>query len=71
MPENPQPTRRDVVIRAPVARADARAKVPLGAMQHHCPFCRQTFAFLEFVEHAPACIAAHPDEVRDILERGK
>jgi hypothetical protein len=51
--------RRDVTIAVPVAKADQRA--PAEFTSHHCPLCGVTFEWDAFREHAPACIAAHPE----------
>lgn len=58
--------RKDVTIQAPVAEASARV-FPLAGISHHCPLCKETFSWPDFVAHALGCIAAHPDEVREIL----
>ena len=59
---------KDVVIKAPVARAFARA--PMEFIQHHCPICNQEFNWKEFQAHAKACIESHPERIKELLNGG-
>jgi len=46
--------------------AVAMAQAPAENILHNCPFCKRTFEWVEFQAHAQACIAAHPQMVRQI-----
>ena len=59
--------RKDATVFAVPAQAVAGPRT--GPDQHHCPFCDKTLGWEEFQAHASACIAAHPDKVREIQER--
>lgn len=58
----------NVTINAPTAHAFERA--PAEFVQHRCPLCALTFDWPAFQQHAPACIAAHPERVASIRARG-
>ena len=55
---------QDAIVHAMPAAAFERA--PLENIQHNCPLCHETLGWVEFQAHAPACIAAHPDEVAEL-----
>lgn len=59
--------RRDISIAAPTAVALQRPGPE--QMQHHCPFCRQTYSWAFFKAHLFACIAQHPEHPDAIAYR--
>jgi len=60
---------KDVIIQAVCAEASARA--PAENIQHRCPICKEAMDWPAFQTHAEACIAAHPEKVREIQEKGE
>jgi len=58
---------KDVIIKAPMAEAFQRASAE--NILHHCPLCNETMEWPAFQAHAKACIAAHPEKVREIEAR--